>query len=284
MRTRDSGQVRAICMVSAAVVAMAGGVASAQFTQINGPASGEINHLTLMNGIFNNDITSNDIEGVGASIGGSHASVFASYQGTSSVFGGQNVTITRINDQDAGGGAGTALDLGGSNFNAAGVTDQVWVDGTVRARAKAVFAGDNQNFGYVDPSTNAYTGVIDTIGSGLHPSQNVISPVLTFDSNPWHWARSGLGGNNFSNGHESLESANVSQLDQMVTYHVQIGNRVLPVWLLFWEDRPNNFGGQSDRDFNDLVVMLSVIPLPGPAALGMAGLLGLVAVRRRRHA
>lgn len=279
MRIRNSGQMRTMCFVGAAIVAAAGSVASADYTAIETPPggglpSGEATHANIIQELFGGGwqtASLNPTTPPEFSPGSQQAPL--EYTGT---FEGSAITITRV--RDAGGS--TPLNLahapGSSN-------DSIWTDGTVNTRARALYASDNQNFGFVPGGAGSGTGdyqeLFQASGSGFNVTGE--SKNFTIDGD-FRWARSREAGT-FADGHTSYEGDNDGR-DHMVTYHVDIAGRSLPIWLLFWEDRPHTSGGHSDWDFNDLVVMLTVIPLPGPAVLGMVGLFGLAAVRRRRHA
>ncbi len=69
--------------------------------------------------------------------------------------------------------------------------------------------------------------------------------------------------------------------DQMVTYAIYDLNDELVAAVLFFEDWA---GANSDYDYNDFSVMLTLAPTPQAAFLGLAGLggIGMAASRRRR--
>lgn len=299
---------------AAAVVALAAGAASAQYSSIEWPSigGGEDSHLSVIQEIFGNTVVGQAGQEAPGSAGTNMPpNAFLRYTGVASAgqYAGSQITVTRVADT----GGSDPLDLATApaglssdpQANPTSVQDQVWTDGIVRARAEAVFASNTQNFGYIgrgglggpltvpsvgDVDASDYNHLFTASGSGHNVSG---SAQITFEpGDQWLWARHGaqntgnfdLDGSNSTIGQTSRDADNRDQLDHMVTYHVQVAGRDLPIWLLFWEDLPGPASGVSDRDFNDLVVMLTVIPLPGPAAMGLAGLLGLAAVRRRRNA
>lgn len=203
---------------------------------------------------------------------------------TGSIYGTLNiggVTATRVHDflgsddvlnQNV---LGSVLQLGAG---AAGSTDQVWQDGTVTFEARARYAGDAQFFGFRagDSGGSGFTNTAISVGPGY---DGTLSNGISIGSgNPFRWMRANnsAGDDNvqLSRASENAQEANVSN-DQMIAFEIDDGSGTRR-YVLFFEDI--DVGG--DRDFNDLAIELSVIPLPTGAALGMAGM-GLLAIRRR---
>lgn len=189
-------------------------------------------------------------------------------------------TATRLHDN---GGSGGSMQLG----TGVGANDQVWVDGTVSASAYARFAGDKQAFGWQTGAANSslgFTGgpIVQTQTQGF---QTAGGGLVSVGPGNFRWIRATPGDNNFdantgndtfSRFHSSLESEN-SGNDMMIAFRVTKAGEQ-DRYLLLFEDRFQSEGG--DRDFNDFVIELVVIPLPTGAAMGMAGM-GLLAIRRR---
>ena len=178
-------------------------------------------------------------------------------------------TITRVFDSVD---ASEKLDLKATNFTTA--DDSNWTDGTVRSTAEARYASWDQSFGWKDNTTGGTsTTMFDVLGWGFDPGQSDYGPypVLSTD---FEWERSGTGPTWSSDPEDNGGD------DHMITFLVE-GTGVNPQWLVFWEDAPY---GAIDFDFNDLVVQIGVliVPLPPAAMMGLAGLGGLVLLKRRR--
>lgn len=247
--------------------------ASAQFSAISGPASGELSHAQILEGIYGGlSFTDANIQGTGL------VSSFSA-SGNDYVSAGLGITATRISD--TGGGI---LDLGLPAGSWGGASDQVWQDGTIRFRASARYASFAQDFGYLmgdgagDDSTafaadwgaNGTTLMSAQGGGFLDPSLGDHNATTMIASgNPFRWVRDGGGGP-----HSSVEENNDGS-DRMVTYEITGTGIQYPTFLLFYEDL-------NDWDYNDLVIQLSVIPLPAPLAMGLIGLAGVGLLRRRR--
>lgn len=241
------------------------------------------------------------VNGLGGSGAGSHLSIFQdvfnsetwSWDGGLN-FNSANLHAVRVADNTSGGGAGSNLLLGGTNYNVGGVTDQVWQDGTVKAVAEAKYADFNQSFGFFDGTGAGGLGSYNSVfrvtgGTASSPSQSddLAPPVSVGSSTSGHtfqWGRAGwfLGWNN--NQQSSRASNNLFGADHMVTYAVTDNSGSLLSWMLFFED--TNI--LPDKDFNDLVVQVTpvanvvAVPLPSAVLLGGVGLLGLMSVQLRR--
>ena len=242
-----------------ATVSVWAGTASANLTTVHAPAAGEQSQAQILSHVY------------GGTFGGGGFSEPWYTNGT--------ITATRVNDFFLAGGVpvpGTDLHL--VDVPAPGNTDQQWVDGIASVRAEARFAAYSQQFGYSDALHPVYDNLFNVTGS-----QYAVSGSASHQFSmgvPWNWARSGQGGNFYSQ-----ESRNNHE-DHMVTYQITGLTGLDPgeaVWMLFWEDLPSSC---SDRDFNDLAVEVraSAVPLPGADILAMIGFAGLSVLRYRRKA
>ncbi|MEM9165700.1 MAG: hypothetical protein AAGB48_01610 [Planctomycetota bacterium] len=170
-------------------------------------------------------------------------------------------TVTRSNTWDFVGGDVSAIRTGG---------DAIWDAGTYRATILAREAGYQHKFGTFE----------DGEFTSLLKSKNIGSSADVTMDDSFAWAiknRRSDGGDRFT----SNPRDNWQHRDHMVTYTLYEGDRQLG-WAVFFED----IGGwHSDRDFNDVAVMLTIVPTPQAAMLGLAGLGGLgVMTGRRRSA
>lgn len=197
------------------------------------------------------------------------------------------ITATRVDDITSGGGAGTALNLDGTN-GGAGVTDQIWKDGFVQAMAEARFAGFSQGFGAREDDNSAAAGLFDVVGSGFAVTGNGVAGPTSDPSGLFEWTRSNAGGGGTT--YSSDNTDNTGGNDHMVTYRItttdttsDLYNEGRAVWMVFFEDLPEGNAG-ADWDYNDLVVQISVVPVPPAALLGLAGLMGVGVLRRRMSA
>lgn len=164
--------------------------------------------------------------------------------------------------------------------------DQYWtVTGEVSATAVAKHAGFSQNFGFID-SDNNFASLLYVPYMNAQSNVSTVAEIgstirfgLTRGAMP-------LSGNKpiFS----SDPADNVickkffcsPEFDHMVSWLITDGEYAGD-YVLAWEDL--KFLG--DRDYNDLVVRVSgvaVVPVPAAVWLFGSGLLGLVAIARRR--
>lgn len=246
------------------------------FTPVSGTSfgHGEFNHAQIVASLYN---------GRFGQAGSSDTSAWNQVveHGTIRQFRRGDLTITRVHDAGFGGALGTLASRTGRD-------DEVWrAEGLISARAVARFAGFDQTFGFTrgaaGGSTSDFSPLLTANGSGmLDRSQN---RAVTFagDNRPFRWVRTGAEGGFFTS-----NPADQCHTDMLVTYEVTgLGKKT---WLLFWEDiGPGGSHGfsRSDRDFNDLVVELTVVPLPPAAWAGLTGLAmiaGFQHLRRRKHA
>lgn len=155
--------------------------------------------------------------------------------------------------------------------------DQIWNPANGDAVARAKYADFSQEFGYIPQINGSYNAadfvhLFDVSGSTNGISLPGPSATLGSGNVNFIWALNPSGAPLWT----SLSSWNSDFLDHMVTWEI-IGKPF--TWVIAWED----LTGGGDRDFNDLVVEVSVTPVPIPSALLLlgSGLVGLVGLRKR---
>ncbi|GMU83955.1 MAG: hypothetical protein AMXMBFR47_38250 [Planctomycetota bacterium] len=230
----------------------ASSAALAGFTAIG--SSGETNTKRILE----------EITGVGA--GGLSGAAWGDVSYT-----GGGFTVTRVDDFLSPNGV---LDLS-TGFAGGSAADQLWRDGTVMVGAQARFAGFSQRFGWdAGVSGGSYVNLFDVSGSGFAVSGG---GNFSLSANPFVFARNGTNGPQWSD-----QSRNVALRDQMITYEITSTSGGPKRWVLMFEDK--NFGDSgADWDYNDLVVELTIIPVPGAALLAVLGL-GIAGWAKRRTA
>lgn len=232
------------------------------YTETSDPFAGEASHEQIMQQIYGG--TAN------AQNGNDLGSTDSEYVVSGSTYG--ELTISRVTDNSGG----NSLDLHGYDGD---MDDQFWSDGLTTVKAEAKYAAHSGTFGWRDDTSGGTFSDIFSVSGGVQPNPGQSwTGTLTSDFR-WEYQVDNTGKNL-----SSEQGENDNGQDQMITYHVEQTNQGTgellnggrPVFLLFWEDQV-----QGDWDYNDLVIELSVIPLPAPVAMGLLGLGGLVAFRRR---
>jgi hypothetical protein len=160
---------------------------------------------------------------------------------------------------------------------------------------EAIFAGNEQTFGYYQP-TGAVPGPGDrtdlfTVNTGdsasgfINPGGSPYGLYLestgfrgTFD---W-FSENGLN----ADGMQHLLTFDLAQVAAFGNANYGAGLNpadYLNTWIWAWEDLPEFFEGKpaSDMDYNDLVLVARIVPEPGSMLLMGAGVAALAVARRR---
>lgn len=287
---------RTLSAVAAMAVA-AGAAHAGTFTAVNlgtgatrGGVTGGINssagHLPSTEGGTNNslaNIMSRMYRGT-TNLGavGILPAVAGSIQGNTLLTGlnlGNGITAVRVFDAGAGG----PLHLG---LGSTGKQDQMWRDGVVIFETKARYAGYSQHFGYRTGASagnfNANDSVLDIASQGFFDIGGPAATLTIGSPVDFQWMRAN-NNNGSDNPQFSLDGNNWQDRDQMVTWEIFGHNDGKRRYVIGFEDI-NQGSNPDDRDFNDLVVELTVdniVPLPTAGGMALAGL-GVLAVRRRR--
>jgi hypothetical protein len=164
----------------------------------------------------------------------------------------------------------SGVDFLGSSASAMRVSDGAdrrWAPGRYAASLIAREGIFNKRFGYVEGS-GGFDSLFRTTDHGATAEVTIGSEFA--------WAIKNAGGHVYT----SDRTLNWDHADHMVTYEL-LRNGSSAGYALFFED----WGGHlSDRDFNDVAVVLSLVPTPPGVALGLSALAlpGLAGLRRRR--
>lgn len=185
-------------------------------------------------------------------------------------------TFYRLNDDNASPTDLSAIPDTSLNMRSG---DKIWTDGRARYEVELLIAADSSVVG-IDQSS-LLTPLVDSMGTN-DTMFEVSGPFEFYLENTTIGSifRSGDSGS-------SVGTSGSSPKDQMITWFIDDGGRAN--WLLAWEDRlvgEYGFPDYDDRDYQDFVVQVSVVPLPSPAGMTLAlfGLMGIAYfVRNRRR-
>jgi hypothetical protein len=182
---------------------------------------------------------------------------------------GNSVYANRIQDTDSLGGIGSALpfDLG----NGSGRTDQNWLAGNGTIEVIGRYSTSVQSLSLQFTSAGTSTGLpISFAGDSTLITDPPIDDI-EISAGSFRWIRS----NGIDPDLSSEASLNANAADRMVAFEIDSSNPDARSFIIAFET-------DGDNAFNDLVVefVITLIPLPTGAAMGMAGM-GLLAIRRR---
>lgn len=158
-------------------------------------------------------------------------------------------------------------------------SDRYWAAGTYHAKMVAKEAAYSHTFGTVEGTYGG--GHLGSYQAFLNSSDIGSEATISMDED-FRWAiETDTGSNHHSDIlFTSRDWDNVSSRDHMVSYKLlRDGN--LFGYALFFEDLKYC----PDKDYNDVAVILTLVPTPQAAMMGLTGLggLGLLAGRRRRE-
>ena len=235
-----------------AALTLAAGVTSAQsLTVVNEPWPGESTHAQMLAEAFGGTFTSmGQTEGVNARAGQSNMVDMGYTNGS--------MTFERVADY----GNSSKVDL--INLMNGG-DDGDWRDGSYRATSLGGYSSLSHEFGYIGANGEFHTIIADgvqALENSIHPNEDFTWAIRTNTDSEYN-------SNNLLNG----------GVDHMVTYAMYDDSNKLIGAVLFFEDWS---GDNSDYDYNDYAVMLTLAPTPQAALLGLLGLGGVAAGRRRR--
>jgi len=191
----------------------------------------------------------------------SHADILATaFGGSFSAMGRDfsNGSITAVRNKD---------------YSHYGNDDQIWDAGNYCAKLIAAENCADVGFGYVKGTHGGtYRELFDDSDLGAMASVSL--------DRDFRWAIK-VDGWIWDSVYTSREADNWGK-DMMVSYTMYNASGSKIGSFLFFEDTKHN----SDKDFNDIAVLLCLVPTPQAASMGLLGLggLGILAGRRRRSA
>jgi hypothetical protein len=177
--------------------------------------------------------------------------------------------------------------------------DQVWFNSNGHARARAKYAGYDQDFGFLKGTSGmAFTGMFQVTGGGFAPTVTSLNGFAP-NAHGWYGYDHRLTGSCFrfaddteltfsSRESDNAAGGNPSSRDHMITWRITgngggFSDNVLGNYVACWEDVSL---GRADRDYNDLIVEfggVGEIPEPGSVVLlGLVLAAGAAAGVRRR--
>jgi hypothetical protein len=182
---------------------------------------------------------------------------------------GNSVYANRIQDTDSLGGIGSALpfDLG----NGSGRTDQNWLAGNGTIEVIGRYSTSVQSLSLQFTSAGTSTGLPISFEDNSTLITDPPIDDIEISAGSFRWIRS----NGIDPDLSSEASLNANAADRMVAFEIDSSNPDARSFIIAFET-------DGDNAFNDLVVefVITLIPLPTGAAMGMAGM-GLLAIRRR---
>jgi hypothetical protein len=180
---------------------------------------------------------------------------------------GGGVFARRIQDNDFGGvGLPLPFDLG----NGSGRTDQNWLAGNGTIEVIGRYSTSVQSLSLEFTSAGTSTGLPISFEGNSTLTTDVLNSI-EISAGSFRWIRS----NGIDPDLSSEASLNANAADRMVAFEIDSSNPDARSFIIAFETG-------YDNAFNDLVVefVITLIPLPTGAAMGMAGM-GLLAIRRR---
>lgn len=159
--------------------------------------------------------------------------------------------------------------------------DQIWQDFWESANVKAIFAANDQKFGYkLGDSGGSFVELINATGEDYAVTGS--ANLTSVSAQTLRWVRAGDG---FA--FSSKPTENTDGKDHMVTYQIQGLTDGKKTFFLFFEDLATG-EPTADFDYQDLVIKLTAIPepeanVPEPTSLGLLALGGMMLAARKRR-
>jgi hypothetical protein len=237
---------------AAALVLAAAGSAQAAYTSFG--SSGEPSLYSIFSSNYGAPgVTQATFEGTGSQA----AFTFGAY------------TFTRVNDS----GGSTPTDI--HALVAPSTNDERFMDGSTDVKFTVKHAGNSNTMGWADQtggvtaiSAGNFTSILGDTTPGASATVTLSTDFqLALRSSGTYWG--------------SNSGTNSDTSDHLMTGFVTGAGRTF--FVIAWEDLP--IGGGADRDYNDWVGELQVVPLPPAAWAGISSLVGVAGfgvIRRRR--
>jgi hypothetical protein len=148
--------------------------------------------------------------------------------------------------------------------------DQIWSAGTYNAKIIGNEGTADATFGYLNGNSGGHFQT-------LLDAEDIGSMASTTRSDDFRWAIK-VDGFIWDHVYTSRERDNYGK-DMMVSYSLYNASNSIIGSVLFFEDKKYH----SDKDFNDVAVLLSIVPIPHAAAMGGLTLLAGISMTRRRR-